>query len=173
MATPFSDAFWRFFQDILSDFFGDTILTSPQPKARAIQGSEIMEEDFEWDWNQQAKKGDSLKVELDKPYTLSFESAEIRKSTVYTDKNGKPKIQAVFKLTTLNGTPSKLSWTTGSWTVMGELKRFVKDPKSKVVDSERFKKAKFFLLAEKAGANTKYTFKVSEDPLAPKEVPFA
>ncbi len=132
-----------------------------------------MAEDFEWDWNQEAKSGDFLKVELDKPYTLSFENGKVIKSDKFKDDKGNPKTQIELKLASLNGQPSKLVWRTGSWTVIGEIKKFVTDAKSKVVDSERFKKARFFLKAQKKGANTEYLFSVSEDPLAPKEVPFA
>lgn len=104
-----------------------------------------------------------FKPEANTAYHLYFEFAEIRHSEKYRYDSGKPKLELHLKIRQLNGQPCNKIFTTGSFTVINEVKKFVRNGKAKI-ENERFQKIEFFLKRIQDGNKIQYLFSVSREP---------
>lgn len=87
--------------------------------------------DAEDEWaefdKEMASGGNFLKLETDKTYKVVIASAELAESDKFKDRQGKPKKQMILTIDKLNGDPCGKKWTTGSWNVMKEVRKAMKD----------------------------------------------
>jgi len=123
---------------------------------------ETKEENIEMKWEEIQAESKYLKLEAGKPYEIMIKSAKPFRDKKYKDNDGKPKIRVEVILAKLDGKECDLIWTTGSYTVMDELKKCVAD--------QSLTRSVFFLKVKNENGKTRYVFeKQKELPMTEAE----
>jgi len=103
--------------------------------------------------------GNFLKLEVDKPYKIIISKAELVESDKFKDKFGKPKKNMELTVEKLNGEPCGKKWQTGSWSVMKEVRKAMKDGS--------LARSVFLVKKKQDGDKKSYVFEKLEEIAAP------
>lgn len=125
-------------------------------KTEEVKNAEDGWEQFDKDM---AKGGNFLKLEVDKPYKVVISKAELIESDKFKDKEGKPKKQMELTIEKLNNEPCGKKWQTGSWSVMKEIRKAMKDGS--------LARSVFLVKKKQEGDKKSYVFEKLEELQAP------